>query len=138
MEDTTLVAETAYCRVVTNPHRQSLDITWFESTEAMTDEEFRRHLVMFADAAEEHHPRFLFVYAQQMRHAISSSTQEWHDEYIVPRYAKAGVERMAFMLPDSFLARLSHEETFDEEQAQELIETNFFTDEAEADHWLLN
>jgi hypothetical protein len=109
---------------------------WFETTEQVSDAEFRKHLLLFAKAAEEHNPRFLFVYAQNMRHTIAPTTQEWHDEYIIPRYSKAGVERMAFMLPDSFFARLSHEETFEESQAVQLIETQFFTDEAEADHWL--
>jgi hypothetical protein len=136
MQEITLITETPYCAMYSNPNRQSLDVVWFDSTEHMTNEEFREHLLLFAATTEEHQPRFLFVYAQNMRHAIAAPTQEWHDEYIVPRYSRAGVERMAFMLPESFFARLSHEQTFEEAQAQQLIETQFFTDEGEADAWL--
>jgi hypothetical protein len=138
MAASTLLTETPYCRISLNSELHALEFLWFANTEAMTNEEFREHLLLFANLAEEHHPRALYVHARQMGHAIASSTQEWHDEYIVPLYSRAGVEKMAFIQPESFFSRLAHEQTFDESHAQQLIETQFFTDEAEAEHWLQN
>jgi len=72
----------------------------------------------------------------QNKHVLSPELQAWHDTNIVPRYAKAGVVKMAFLAPSSSLTRSSSESAFQEKRAKELLQVLFFEEEDTAKAWL--
>lgn len=83
-------------------HRPSsgvIEIRWFDSTEAMTGNQFNEWLATFASHVELTGARRCFVDAIQFRMSPQKMNAGWRDKNIIPRYNKAGVEKFAFLMP---------------------------------------
>ena len=102
----------------------------------ISHEEFQETLHLYASLIEEKRPKTLYVDAVNQRITISQNLQEWHDQEILPRYHKAGVKKMSFLIPQSIFSELTHKRAFETDQAKELLPTRFFKTETEAMEWL--
>ncbi|MBL7992213.1 MAG: hypothetical protein JNN25_12325 [Candidatus Kapabacteria bacterium] len=133
----THVFENLYCGVFHDVEKKILEIHWTPQTERMTNEEFKEALLIFAELSEKMYTRGIFVNVLQNRHVLTPDLQAWHDANIVPRYAKAGIVKMAFLAPPSSLTRSSSEAAFEEKRAKELLQVLFFEEEEAAKSWLV-
>jgi len=88
-----------YGSLLLDPEHGILELSWFESTAGMTDDEFRGWLDRYASAAEEHHTQGLLVDLTSFRGKPSKQTGPWREEKIIPRYNAAGVKRFAYLQP---------------------------------------
>ncbi len=78
-----------------------LELHWLEGTAGMSDEDFRRWLTLFAAHGEQVKPTNMLIDATKFQFAVDgASTGPWRDENIIPRYNSAGVQKMAFLLPE--------------------------------------
>lgn len=132
------IFESEFCITNIDTERSILSVVWRAATADMTAKQFQEHLHTFAHCTEQYHPHGILVLAEDMGFVIPPAIQEWHDEYIVPRYSDAGVQKMAFILPHSFAAQVTTAQTFEEQTAQELISMEFFDNEIAAREWLNN
>src|SRR5579863_9531363 len=76
-----------------------LELRWLEGTEAMTDDDFMRWLERYAASAEQHHASFLVIDTRAFKHHPGAHTEPWREEHIIPGYNRAGVKKLAFLLP---------------------------------------
>ncbi|GAA0671936.1 hypothetical protein GCM10010193_25320 [Kitasatospora atroaurantiaca] len=88
-------------RITHDPSARRLELEWFESTERMADQDFRRSLERLAELSEEHRPRHVMIDVTRFAFSPNPDTAQWRQDEIIPRYNAAGIEKFAFLLPPS-------------------------------------
>ncbi len=76
-----------------------IEIRWFDSTAAMSGDEFQTWLTGFVTELERRGRRRVLVDTTQFRMDPALMNAEWRDTAVIPRYNAAGVERFAFHMP---------------------------------------
>jgi hypothetical protein len=106
---------------------------WTEKTANMTDEDFKRALLLYADYAEKHSARGLLVDVRNFQHQLAPETSKWRDEVVAPKYAKAGVKKFAYVVGQDFpMPRAGSKPP----PIAPPFETRFFHSTGEAEAWL--
>ena len=129
-----VVCDNEYAFVVHRVDQHAIKFQWKEKF--ASKENFKTTVDDFATLVEQLHPKILFVDARKQQTTINKELQDWHDGQILPRYNRAGVKRMAFLIPVSIFSEVTHRKAFETETAKELLETQFFKSEEEAFVWL--
>ena len=109
-----------------------IGIEWKDSTAAMTGEDFKAALEMFAGHVEAQRARGILVDVAQFRHKVTPGVQEWRVRNISNRYAAAGVERFAFLFPEG----VAIPAMMNQSAPGEDFATRGFNNAQEAKHWL--
>ena len=91
--------EGPYLRILWDENSKIIGIDWKETTAAMTNEEFKAVLMLFATHVEFKRALGILVDVIKFRHKVQPEVQEWRVKNISTRYAAAGVRRFAFLLP---------------------------------------
>lgn len=96
------VARNEWGTILHHPDQQTLELKWFESTQQMTDDDFKTSLDLYASAAERVKPiACMLIDSRDFGHAFGDpGVMRWRDEEIIPRYNAAGVKKFAFLMPD--------------------------------------
>ncbi|MCA9665333.1 MAG: hypothetical protein KC503_07085 [Myxococcales bacterium] len=76
-----------------------VEIRWFDSTSAMSGDDFNDFLSTYASHVERCGRSGALVDAVQFHMDIKKMSMGWRDEHIVPRYNKAGLTKFAFIMP---------------------------------------
>lgn len=95
-----IVYEDPWGSIIDRPEAGYLEIRWYDSTAAMTGEQFKRWLATFASFTEKHERPGCLVDATAFRMPPSHQDMEWRDANIIPRYNSAGVRKFAFHMPE--------------------------------------
>lgn len=103
----------------------------------ISKEIFQETLSLYADLIEKYEPTRLFIDALFQKFTLTQEVRDWHDNTIIPRYHKAGVKRISFLIPQSIFSELTHKKTFEKGQAAELVSTEFFENQEHAIDWLM-
>lgn len=85
--------------IIDRPDADMLELRWFDTTAAMTKEQFQAWLTEFADRALQTRRSHLLVDATSFQVARSNMDAQWRDANIIPRYNEAGVSKFAFHMP---------------------------------------
>jgi SpoIIAA-like len=111
--------------------RADTSIDWKEATSAMTDEDFKTELTLFAKQVEDKRAPRILIDVSKFRHRPSAEVGEWRLKNISTRYSAAGVRRFAFLLSkdSQILAMVSQSEG-------EQFLTQSFNNEEQAIAWL--
>lgn|SRR5262249_19358096 len=91
--------EGQYLRILWDEESRIIGIDWKETTSAMTTEEFKADLMLFATHVEFKKAPSILVDVTKFRHKMQPEVQEWRVKNISTRYAAAGVRRFAFLFP---------------------------------------
>jgi hypothetical protein len=110
---------------------RTLRFHWTEKTANMTDDEFKRALLLYAELAGKHSVYGLLVDVRSFRHRIAAETGRWRDEVVAPKYAGAGVKKFAYVVGEDFPMPPAGSRP-----APTAFETRFFHSMAEAEGWL--
>ena len=103
MEQVTKAAqlhEDKFFKIFWDESTRIISIAWKEATSAMTDEEFKAELTLFAGHVEQKKARGILVEVSGFRHKPGPDIQPWRVKNISNRYYAAGVRRFAFLFPD--------------------------------------
>jgi hypothetical protein len=109
-----------------------LRFLWTEKTSNMTDDDFKRALLLYADFAKKHSVRGLLVDVRTFRHRMTPETGKWRDEVVAPKYASAGVKKFAYVVGQNF----PMPPTGSKPSTVPPFETRFFHSTEEAERWL--
>jgi hypothetical protein len=82
--------------IIDRPDADLLELRWFDTTVAMTKEQFQAWLIEFADRAVQTRRSRVLIDATAFQIARSNMDGEWRDANIIPRYNHAGVSKFAF------------------------------------------
>jgi hypothetical protein len=88
-----------FLKILWDESARIIGIDWKEVTSAMTDEQFKAELTLFARYVEQKKARGILVDVSHFRHKPAPDLQEWRVKNISNRYTAAGVQRFAFLLP---------------------------------------
>ncbi|MBV7336156.1 hypothetical protein KFU94_49560 [Chloroflexi bacterium TSY] len=109
-----------------------MTLAWTEATSNMTDEDFKKVNLEYANFAVEHGVKLLLVNVEKFGHRFGPELGSWRAQEVIPRYHKAGVTKMAFV----------HGAGFEGAPAMSNEGENFVTEhfalKADADEWLLS
>lgn len=97
---TTQLHEDTFFKVFWDESTRIIGVDWKEATSAMTDEEFKNELTLFAGLVEERKARGILVDVKSFRHSPGADVQLWRVKNISSRYSAAGVGRFAFLFPE--------------------------------------
>ena len=92
--------EDKFSKIFWDESTRIISIDWKEATSAMTDEEFKAELTLFAGHVEQKKARGILVEVSGFRHKPGPDIQPWRVKNISNRYYAAGVRRFAFLFPD--------------------------------------
>ena len=90
-----------FFKVLWDEKARIIGIDWKEATSAMTDEQFKAALTLFAGHVEHKKARGILVDVSRFRHKPGPDVQPWRVKNISNRYSAAGVGRFAFLFPES-------------------------------------
>lgn len=123
-----------FCEIGFDEDRSLLELRWKLATTRMGSDDFRDGLERFAELAECHRARRLLVDVSGFRYSLSPDLILWRDQEIAPRYNRAGVDRLAYVVREGFPIP-----SFDGKplSKRELFRTRFFTSRAAAHRWLV-
>ncbi len=74
-----------------------LTLTWTAQTANMSDDDFKRTNMAFADQSVAQNCQRLLVDVREFGHTFGASLGEWRLNEIIPKYHQAGVDRFAFL-----------------------------------------
>jgi SpoIIAA-like len=123
--------EDKYLQISWDEQTRIISIDWKEATSAMTDEDFKTELTLFAKQVEDKRAPRILIDVSKFRHRPSAEVGEWRLKNISTRYSAAGVRRFAFLLSkdSQILAMVSQSEG-------EQFLTQSFNNEEQAIAWL--
>ena len=98
---TTQLHDDDFFKVLWDENARIIGIDWKEATSAMTDEQFKAALTLFAGHVEHKKARGILVDVSRFRHKPGPDVQPWRVKNISNRYSAAGVGRFAFLFPES-------------------------------------
>src|SRR5262249_54865587 len=119
-------------RILWDEKTRIISIDWKETTSAMTSEEFKTDLMLFATHVEMKKALGIMVDVIKFRHKMQPDVQEWRVKNISTRYAAAGVRRFAFL----FAAGVQIPPMMNQSAPQEQFLTRAFDDVGRAVSWL--
>ena len=93
--------ENTFHNILWDDQSHVIRLDWKEGTSSMTDEDFKKELTLFADHVEAKKAHGILVDVSQFRHKPGPDIEEWRLKNISGRYNAAGVERFAFLLPET-------------------------------------
>jgi len=90
--------EDVFLRIFWDEQTRIIGIDWKESTDAMTAEDFKTELMLFAKQVEDKRAPRILIDVSKFRHRPGAEMGEWRLKNISTRYNAAGVQRFAFLL----------------------------------------
>ena len=124
--------EGRYLWILWDEQSRIIGIDWKETTAAMSSEEFKADLMLFAAHVEMKRAPSILVDVSKFRHKMNPDVQDWRVRNISTRYGKAGVKRFAFLFPPG--ARIPP--MMNHSSPGETFQTRAFDDIQEAEIWL--
>jgi len=94
------VYEDSWGEIVARPELGLVELRWYDTTAAMSADQFQGWLATFAGQLEQLREPRVLVDATRFRMDRANMNDEWRDAHIIPRYNGAGVRRFAFLYPD--------------------------------------
>lgn len=88
----------------------SLYQIWKMQTLSMTDDEYKREMLLFAKYLEYCQPQKLLINTNQLRFEVSPKIQEWSQREIYFRLEPIPLKKISFVIPYEQLAEKSDEE----------------------------
>jgi uncharacterized protein YodC (DUF2158 family) len=100
----TYVYEDRFGAVIDHADDGYVEIRWYDTTEAMSKEQFEDWLAGFAGAVERLRQAGILVDGTRFLMDPGNNDMEWRNAHIVPRYNAAGVKKFAFHMPEGMPA----------------------------------
>ena len=94
-----IIYEDKWGEIIDRPSSNLVEIRWYDTTAAMTGDEFNDWLSTYAGCVESKKRPGCLVDSVQFRMPLDRMDVGWRDENIIPRYNAAGVAKFAFIMP---------------------------------------
>ncbi len=121
-----------YLRIFWEEGPRIIGIEWKETTAAMTTDEFKAALTLFATHVESKKAPSILVEVPNFRPRVQPEMQQWRVQNISTRYNSAGVKRFAFLFPAGAQIPAAMNQSAPEEKFQ----IRAFDDRQTAEAWL--
>lgn len=99
MADGKHVYEDQWGEIIDRPPTDLIELRWFDTTAAMSKDQFQHWLSTFADHVGRARRQRVLVDGISFKMNPAFMDGSWRDANIIPRYNAAGVSRFAFLMP---------------------------------------
>ena len=99
MPAVTHVYEDRWGAIIDHADAGYLEIRWYDTTSAMSREEFQNWLALFAGYVERIRRPGALIDSTSFLMDPANLDAKWRDAHIVPRYNAAGIKKFAFHFP---------------------------------------
>jgi len=113
---------------------------WLPKTESMSDVEYKQTFSSIADIIEKNNIKVWLGDTLEFKTPIVPTLQDWTANELNPRLVKAGLKKMAMIVPEEFIAQISVEQSVDEMNSRNIenqFEIKYFEKIEDAKIWLL-
>ena len=100
----TYVYEDRWGAVIDHGDAGYVEIRWYDSTDAMSRDEFQQWLTAFAKEVQRLRRPGILVDATRFLMDPAKMSSDWRDANIIPHYNAAGVKKFAFLMPEGMPA----------------------------------
>lgn len=107
---------------------------WSKNSSNMNEIDFKNNIELWCEQLEKYRLTKNIVDSRNFEFTIVPNLQDWYNEEITPRCYKAGMRKMAFIVPKQLISELSIEQIFDD---QTQIQFRYFSNEIESLEWLM-
>ncbi len=117
-----------------------LSITWLPSTYEMEAKDFQSIFMDIAQFIEQNSIKYWMGYTKDFAFIVPPDLQEWAAQDFNQRVLKAGLRKMAMIVPSDIIANVGVQQSIEEmekHQHAETIVTRYFDDDQQAKVWLL-
>jgi hypothetical protein len=104
VDDVRHVYEDRWGEIIDRPAAELVELRWYDSTAAMSAQQFQAWLATFAGHVERLRRPGVLVDGTRFMMDPSNLDDEWRNTHIVPRYNAGGVRRFAFLFPEGMPA----------------------------------
>lgn len=111
-------------------------LTWSETTEDMTADQFKAELQTYLEFVKKYHPEKVLLDTSLFLFTIEPKLQEWVDKEINAKSPQYGVQKIAMLVTTDLFAQVSMEQTIEEANASTLLDIRFFDEKTQAMQWL--
>src|ERR1700746_23409 len=94
------VAKNKWCVILHHASDGILEERWLPGE--MTEGAFKASLALWALEAERLRPSAILIDATQFQYRPGPGVMEWRNDFIIPRYGSAGVQKFALLAPAGF------------------------------------
>jgi len=130
------ILKSKYFSVLHDSEKEMFYYVFNEKTYNMTDEEYKKEILDFADLVKKHKPLRVLGNMVDFGFSITSEIQEWVSDTLFSIYEEIGFQKIAILLSKEYVESLSIQQTMDEANAPS-FQTAYFDNEDEANDWLL-
>ncbi len=130
-----LLHDTEFSAIEYDDKKSLVRHVWKDATESMTEDQFKEEMQKLAEVFEQYKPKYVFVDQRDFEFVVIPSLQTWVDQNVNRILVENKCEKLAFVVPEELLAKLSVSQTLQESYSQNL-NVRFFDDYHEAEAWL--
>ena len=115
-------------------------LNWTNETRSMQESDFKELLLNVADFVEKNSVKYWFANTKDFDFIVEPQVQEWSAGEFNQQLIKAGLQKMAVIIPSAYFAQISVQQTTDEmtqEQKEGIFQCSYFDDVDKAVDWLL-
>jgi len=117
--------------------KQQVNSKWLASTKNMTMEEFKKEMLDICEYYLDIKPKKLLSDATEMAFLVTPDLQEWVASTISPQFVKAGIKKVAFLVPKEIFAQVALEQMGDESKNNKVpLAVQYFDNKEKANFWL--
>jgi len=115
--------------------KEMIEQIWTNSEGMMSKEEYKSIMLTHLKYVELYKIQKVLVDARELGLTLTPDLQEWIDENITARMNKY-VKWISFIVPEELFAKVSIEQTMEEDEGKNIEGVHYFDDEQEARDWL--
>ncbi len=112
----------------------------FAQSMFMTDDETKAGFLKSCEFMEQYRPDYYLSDTRQQKLVLDPDMQEWIAQHVYPRWHRAGLKKLAVVIPEEMVANISLHQAVDEiaeVKVGDTYEIQFFDSTATAKEWLL-
>lgn len=99
MDEPSIAYEDRWGTIIDRPAVGFIEIRWFDTTTAMSGDDFKRFLTTFADLAVQLRRPGVLIDSTAFGMSRANMDPAWRDAHIVPKYNAAKIANFAFHMP---------------------------------------
>ncbi len=105
-----VIEQNKYYDVIVDDDYKLLIYKWKEAIMELLQEEYKAGFLQAVKFVEEYKPKYVIHDSSTQVYPITPDLQKWISEEISPRFEKAGVKRIAYVMPQDFLSKMALEQ----------------------------
>ncbi|OQX98020.1 MAG: hypothetical protein B6I24_06590 [Bacteroidetes bacterium 4572_128] len=124
-----------YVKFIYDAKNLSINYYWSAETEYMSDEEYKKVMLIGIDYVKKFNPKNLLADQKNYKFIVTPDLQLWNAKETLPEIFKiGGIVKYAIIESDDFITMLSMKQTMEEDQNKK-YKIMFFNNEKEAKEW---